>query len=111
MTDNIQTIQEQLKNGDLNSNPTLCAEYRAVLSGEYSFYAGLLEDIIVHRAKNWAAMRSNHKSDTSTQREWESTPDGVNFVGLEIKLKRIEKLMSGLSSLIKSAEGQSRNQY
>lgn len=109
--DNITKIQEELKNGSLNNSPTLCSEYRAVLSGEYSFYAGLLEDIIVLRAKNWATMRSNHKSDTSTQREWESTPDGVNFVGLEIKLKRIEKLMSGLSSLIKLAEGQAKNQF
>lgn len=109
--DNITKIQEELKSGNLNNSPQLCSEYRAVLSGEYSFYAGLLEDIIVCRAQNWSSMRSKHKSDTSTQREWESTPDGVNFVGLEIKLKRIEKLMSGLSSLIKLAEGQAKNQF
>ena len=109
MKDNLKIVEERLREGGIQ--PEQCANFRALLSGEYSFWAGQQEDIIVRRAQNWPAMRLKHKSDTSTQREWEGTPDGVNSVGIEIKLKRIEKMMSGLSSLLKLAEGQARNQF
>lgn len=109
MENNIQTVEDRLRQGNLS--PEECATFRAKLSGEYSFWAGIQEDIVVRRAKTWATMRLNHKSDKATDREWEATEDGINEVGIEIKLKRIDKMMSGLSSLLRLAEGQARNQF
>lgn len=109
--DNLAVITKKLQEGDLNTNPILCAEYRAVLSGEYSFYAGHLEEIMKYKPVAWNAKRPEFKSDTACERWWQATEYGINETGINLKLKRIEKMMQGLNSLLKVAEGQSNNQY
>jgi hypothetical protein len=97
--------------GQYNSNPNLSAEDRARLSGEYSFWTGILEDILIRKPKIWNDMRVKHKSDKACDKEFEATDDGINEVVIRLKLKRIEKLISALSTLIRIAEGNARNQY
>jgi len=109
--DTILTVQEALRSGELKSNPTLCADYLSRLSGEYSFWAGQLEDIEVRKPTTWLSLREKNKSDKSTDRDYERTEDGINQIGIEIKLKRIATLMSGLRTLIRVAEGQAKNNY
>jgi len=109
LTDNLQLIENHLKKGQIP--PSLLASYKAQLSGEYSFYSGLLEDILARKPAVWNSMRPHHKSDKATDREYEATADGINEVGLRLKMKRIEKMMSAISSLLRVAEGEARNQY
>lgn len=109
--DTIKKIEEALKNGELNSNPGLCAEYRAQLSGEYSFLAGQLEEILKTKPALWNARRSDFKSDTACDRWFESTHDGINETAINLRLKRVDKMMQGLNGLIRAAEGQANNQY
>lgn len=107
----MQEIENNLKSGIYKNNPHQCAEDRARLSGEYSFYAGQLEEVLSRKPSLWNSMRNNHKSDTACERAYEQTEDGINEIGLRLKLKRIEKMMSGMSSLIKIAEGEAHNQF
>jgi len=110
MKDNIVTIQEQLRDGTLSArNPHGCAEAKALLSGEYSFWAGMLEEIVVYKATEWPRLRLNHKSDKQCDIEWSGTPQGKNEAGIEIKLKRIQNMQSALSSLLRMAEMEMKN--
>ncbi len=111
MKDIIEQIQEEMRGGQITSNPAVCADYRARLSGEYSFYAGQLEDILIHKPAMWNVKRKDFKSDAACEKWWQSTQDGINEIGLEMKLKRINTLMSGLNGLIRLAEGQAKNNY
>ena len=110
-TDIITITQDMMRLGQYNSNPSLSAEDRARLSGEYSFWTGILEDILQRKPKVWNEMRSKHKSDKACDKEFEATDDGINEVVIRLKLKLIEKLISALSTLIRLAEGQARNQF
>lgn len=109
--DNILKIQSELQSGSLNNSPQLCAEYRAILSGEYAFYAGQLEDILARKPAIWNVKRKDFKSDTACENWWRSTEDGINETGINLRLKRIDKMMSGLSGLQRLAEGQAKNQF
>lgn len=104
-------VQEGLRDRSLFNNPSLCAEYRAQLSGEYTFVDAQLEEIIIRKPFVWQELRKLNKSDASTDRAYETTEDGIEEIKLSGKLKRMAKLMSGLSSLIKLAENTAHNQF
>lgn len=107
--DNIIKIETELRNGSLTNNPHSCADYRALLSGEYSFYAGMLGEILKLKPATWNTQRSNFKSDKACDRWYESTEMGINETGIELILKRITTLMTGLNSLIRMNENEAKN--
>jgi len=81
--------------------PHEAVEMRVQLSGLYSFYSSQLEDILIRKPNAWFQIRNNgkHKSDKSADREWETTEDGKNEIGLSMRLKRIEKMLSSLKTI------------
>jgi hypothetical protein len=70
------------------------------LSGLYSFYSQNLEDILMRKPATWQMIRLKHKSDKQAELEWSATEDGKNEIGLSMRLKRCEKMMSSLKSVI-----------
>lgn len=107
----IDQVQEALRGRELLNNPHLCAEYRSQLSGEYSYLVGQLEEIKANKPLIWLEMRKEHKSDSATDKAYEATESGIAEIKLRGSIKRIEKLMQGLNSLIKVAEGDALHQY
>lgn len=107
----LKEVETKLRDGSLKTNPHECANLRARLSSEYSFYMGALEDILFKKPKEWNSLRPLYKSDTAAEKAWEGTPMGLEEVALRMRCKRVEKLMSGLSSLIKIHEADARNQF
>ncbi len=105
----IDEIQDKLRIG--GNSPHDLAEMRAFLSSAYSYHAGLLQEILKKKAISWLNIRTGTKSDASADRTWDSTPDGLEEMENEMMLKRIDKLMSGIGSLLRVAEGEARNQY
>jgi hypothetical protein len=105
----LKEVQEKLRDGSLKMNPVECAHLRSQLSGEYSFLMAMLEDILMKKPHEWNSMRPNFKSDTACEQNWKGTPLGLEEEGLRMRVKRCERLMSGLSSLIKLHESESRN--
>lgn len=109
MSDTLTRIQEALSTGELP--PHTLAQYKVDLAAEYSFVAGQLEQILARKPVIWNTMRAFHKSDKATDREYEATSDGIDEVGLRWRIKRIEKLMGAISSLLRVAEGEAKNNY
>lgn len=89
--------------------PRELADFKIVLAGEYSFLSSQLEKILTRKPAIWNEMRKNHQSDKATEREYEATEDGINEMGLRMRLKSVEKLLSALSSSLRVAEGEARN--
>ena len=107
--DNINRISKNLIDGTYSNNPAACAEDKAILSGEYAWICGQMESILQRKPAIWNTMRKNVKSDTACENAWEMTSDGLNEMGLRMRLKSCEKMMQGLGSLLKLAEGESKN--
>ncbi len=107
--ENITRIGDNLRQGLYTSNPHECAEDLAILSGEYAYMMGQWEDILQRKASTWNALRTPLKSDSAADKAWESTPDGIKESSLRLRAKGAEKMMSALRSLIRIAEGESKN--
>ena len=104
-------VENRLRDGSLTNNPHECAELRAKLAGEYSFWMGQIAEIETKKPAMWNVRRKDFKSDTACDKWWEATDDGINEVGMKITVKRLEKMMQGLNGLLKIAEGESKNIY
>lgn len=109
--DNISRIQKGLVNGEYSNSPVQSSEDRAVLAGEYAWIMGQLEEILSRKPSVWNKMRPDYKSDTACERAWEATEDGINEACLRLRAKGVEKMMQALGSLIRIAEGESKNLY
>lgn len=96
--------------GLYNTNPHEAAEARALLAGEYSWIMGMLEMILQRKPSIWNELRKTAKSDTSCERMWEQTSDGIDEMGLKLRARGIEKMMNGLGTLIKLATQEALNQ-
>lgn len=95
--------------GAYNLNPHEAGLARALLGGEYAFWNARYAEILVRRPQIWGEIRKKHQSDKAADREYESTTDGMDEVGVRLTLKSIEKLMQGLGTLLKLSEMESKN--
>lgn len=107
--ENIHRISYGLRNGLYTSNPHDCANDLAILAGEYAFLLGQWEQILQRKPAMWTQMRVAFDSDKACDRAWEATKDGLDEGGLRLRAKSVEKMMSALKSLIRIAEGESKN--
>ena len=107
----MEQIENNLRQGLYNNNPRKCAEDKARLAGEYSYLSAQLTDILAKKASTWISLRATEKTDKSCDRAYEKTEDGIKEMKIKSQLKSIDKMASSLSSLIKIAEGEARNQF
>ena len=107
--DTIVKIEGSLRTGALNDNPSSCAEYVGILSGELSFYLSMQGEIAKDRAENWLEIRKNCKSDTQAEKEWSLTEKGIEYAWYEVRMRRIKALLVGLKTLIRMAEAEQHN--
>lgn len=109
MNNTLESIQERLTLGSVTSQEA--SNMRVILSGTYAQLSTKLEAILAQRPKVWLEMRKLCKSDKATDRQWEGSEMGLEEMSLHMKLKRIEKMMSSLSSLLRVAENEAKNIY
>lgn len=107
----MEEIAKKLREGYYTSNPAGASEDLAILAGNYAWVCGQLEMILQRKPAIWNTMRKETKSDTACERLYEQTEDGVNEMGLKLRLKSMDKMSSALKSLIRIAEGESKNLY
>jgi len=105
----IDDIAENLRKGFYTSNPAGASNDLGILAGNYAWVCGQLENILQRKPAIWGEIRKNVKSDTACERAWEQTTDGLNEMGLKLRLKGMDKMSSALKSLIRLAEGEMRN--
>ncbi len=104
--ENIKRIAENLRESRYANNPHGAVADHGILAGEYAWIMGQLEGIIQRKPAIWNILRKEAKSDTSAEKAWEATADGLDEAGLRLRAKSIERMMSGLKSLVKLAEGE-----
>lgn len=105
----IELIEKELAVGQIP--PHRLAEMRIQLSGMYSTLCGMLEQILEKKALRWMELRKDQTSDKGTDRAWDATPDGITEMKLRMRIKKMEKMMSAIKSLLDVAQGQAYNQY
>ena len=91
--------------------PGRLAELRVVLSAKYARATDEYEKILLSKPDVWNELRKGFKSDTATERAWEATEAGIAERHWKFQIKKIEKLMSSIKTLIDVKTGEARNQY
>lgn len=104
METKLTEIQQRLMEGQIL--PQGAVQDLAVVVGYYSFYSEQLEAILLRKPKTWLFLRKDQKSDKATDRAYELTDDGINEMGLSMRMKRMEKQMSVLRAIINTANVQ-----
>lgn len=94
-----------------NLTPRQICEERLQLSADYSKYSGFYAEHIKKQADYFVKHRQNYKSDTATQRAFESTDAGVTMEILKQKLKAIDKRMSALNTMLRLYENEAKNAW
>lgn len=105
----LKQIQESLINDA--PSPGELADLRLELSGQYSYYSGVLESILITKPKIWMDLRKDNKSDTATERAWEATEDGIKEMRCRLRMKRIEKMLSAIRQRLEVMQGEARNVF
>lgn len=85
------------------------AQERLELSAEYQTLSDQLGAILTRKPVKWLLIRQDTKSDTSAEREWQNTEDGIQETVLKLKLKALEKRMSGIKTYLDVLNAEARN--
>jgi len=107
MNEELTKIAQDLQAGNLS--PHILAEYKVKIAGWYSFYSEKAENIMARRPVVWNELREAVKSDKSADRAYEGTEDGIELMRLTMLLKRLDKMTSSISSLLRLKELEARN--
>lgn len=105
----IEQIENLISEGI--QSPQLAADLRVTLSAKYSRECGRLEEILKVKPKIWLEMRETTKSDTSCNHKWDGSELGTDEMVIRLRLKRLEKLISSMSSFLKVKENEAKNIY
>ncbi len=105
----LEDIEKELQGGGIT--PNRAADLRVELSGLYSTLSGKLENVLYLKPNVWKTIREMTQSDTRADRHFEGTELGLEEMSCRLRMKRIDKVISALSSLIRVAEGNAKNQF
>jgi hypothetical protein len=92
-------------------NPGELSEQLMYQSAEYSKYTEELTDVLRNKSVVWMEMRKRSTSDKQTDREWDSTVEGMMEMSHRLRLKALEKSMSAIRTRLRILEGEARNMY
>jgi hypothetical protein len=79
------------------------------LSAEYARCSEQLADILELKTKKWLEIRQDVKSDTSADRRWDATEEGIHEMRLKLKMKAMEKEMSSIKTFLDVLNAEARN--
>ena len=91
------------------TTPHEYAERRVEITGEYSRASEQLETILIQKPELWLKIRDRVKSDAQADKEWERTPMGVEEMVLRGRMKRYEKQLSSLRTMLEVLSQEARN--
>lgn len=91
--------------------PGRLAELLVALSAKYAQASNELETILLAKPSLWNEMRPNFKSDTACDRAWEATNAGLAELKWKMQLKKIEKMMGAMKSMITVRTNEAHSMY
>lgn len=89
--------------------PSRIAKIKVILAGKYARVMNELEQILLQKPIIWNKMRPDYKSDAATERAWEASDLGLKELHWNIQRKKVEKMISAASSLIKVKSDEAHN--
>lgn len=97
----------------MDKTPHQLAAERVEVSALYAEASRQLEEILERKPAIWSEIRSKEDvtSDAQAERQWDATEDGINEMKLKMKMKRMEKRMSAISTMLRVYEAEGRNQW
>lgn len=93
------------------TTPGRLAELRVLLSAKYAAATNEYEKVLVAKPSIWNALRGDFKSDTACERAWEATELGVAERHWKFQIRKIERMMSAIKTMIDVRTGEARNMY
>lgn len=93
------------------ATPHELAEHKLMLSSIYSRFSELMMEVLRRKALAWGELRKTTKSDTSTDRLWDATSDGLQEMELKQWLKVIEKMISSINTMLRISEAEAKNTF
>ena len=91
------------------TTPHTLAEKRMEITGLYSRDSEKLEEILTQKPKVWMEMRKKCETNTETDRAWEASEMGIEEMKLRLRLRRYEKQLSALRSMLDVKSQEARN--
>ena len=93
------------------TSPGRLAELRVLLSAKYAQAVNEYEKVLLAKPVIWNDMRPNFKSDTACERSWEATELGTQERHWKFQIKKIEKMMTAIKTLIDVRTNEAHNIY
>lgn len=90
------------------TTPHEASAMKEVLTGEYTRLSEQLEAILERKPAKWMEYRASSKSAKDADRAWEASADGIEEMKLKMAMERVEKTISSLNSIMRTAEVESR---
>lgn len=103
----LSDIQQKIT--DAKNSPHMLADLRMELSAEFTKRTVALNEILMRKPAIWNVLRAEAKSDTSAERAYQATPDGLQETTLRHELKALEKVMSAVRGLLEVFNSEARN--
>lgn len=105
------TLSDIEKELATSPSPGRLAELRVLLSAKYAQATNEYETVLLAKPAIWNELRKDVKSDTRAEREWEATELGQKERHWKFQIKKIEKMMSAIKTLIDVKTGEAHNLY
>lgn len=105
------TLEQIEKEMGESPAPGRLAELRVVLSSKYAHATNEYEKVLIQKPKIWNEMRGDFKSDTACERAWEATELGVEERHWKFQIRKVERMMSAIKTMIDVKTGEARNLY
>lgn len=105
------TLEQIEKEMATAPTPGRLADLRVILSAKYAQATNEYEAVLLEKPKIWNAMRPDFKSDTACERAWEATELGQAERHWKFAIRKIERMMSAIKTLIEVKTGEARNLY
>jgi len=103
----IEMVEDKLRTGQVA--PGELSLIMLWLGGDYSYHAGLIDQVLRSKPSIWNGLRPDYKSDTATERAWQQTSEGLLEQSLKLRLKRDEIMMRAVKARIGVLETEARN--
>lgn len=102
--------QEQ-DEGLIDKSPRELSQLHLELAQEYGVLSDELGKILQLKDINWMILRGTCTSDRQCDRLWHTTEPGREERMIELRMKKIQKLMSSINIYLRVKSDESRNQY
>lgn len=111
MATKLLTLEEIETELHTSPHPGRLAEIRVLLSAKYAKATNEYEKVLLQKPVVWNELRKSVKSDTRAEREWEATDLGIQERHWKFQIKKIEKMMSAIKTMIDVKTGEAHNLY